>query len=169
MYCPRCATHNIDDTKFCRSCGANLALVPQALTGQLPERGSRRRYRHRHRDDGPATVEGAITKLFAGIGFLLVSMAVWFFFPGGRYWWFWLLIPAFSILGKGIAEVVSLKLGGGADVRTGPNTLSSGIQTGELNPNRNEVALPPPSVTEQTTRQLDPKTDPYRYRDRDAG
>jgi hypothetical protein len=47
MYCPKCATQNTDETKFCRSCGSNLSLVPQALTGRLPEARSGRR---RHRD-----------------------------------------------------------------------------------------------------------------------
>jgi hypothetical protein len=32
MYCPQCSTNQSDDLKFCKSCGANLAAVRQALT-----------------------------------------------------------------------------------------------------------------------------------------
>lgn len=34
MYCPNCANQMTDDVKFCRSCGANLRSVKEALTGQ---------------------------------------------------------------------------------------------------------------------------------------
>ena len=32
MSCPRCATQNTDDTKFCRGCGTNLASVSLVLS-----------------------------------------------------------------------------------------------------------------------------------------
>lgn len=32
MFCPRCATPNADDTKFCRACGTNLQVVSLALS-----------------------------------------------------------------------------------------------------------------------------------------
>lgn len=32
MFCPRCATQNSDDTKFCRGCGTNLATVNLVLS-----------------------------------------------------------------------------------------------------------------------------------------
>ena len=35
MFCPKCATQNLDGASFCRTCGANISLVPQALTGQI--------------------------------------------------------------------------------------------------------------------------------------
>lgn len=36
-YCPKCAAQNAEDAKFCRSCGANISLVSQALSGELLE------------------------------------------------------------------------------------------------------------------------------------
>ena len=32
MFCPKCATSQSDDLKFCKSCGANLSAVRQAVT-----------------------------------------------------------------------------------------------------------------------------------------
>src|SRR5215210_813257 len=101
MYCPNCATSNLDGAKFCRSCGADISLVPQALTGRLPQNqpvetddeGRRRRGRR-----GAPSLDRAIKSMFMGMGFLLVSIVL-AFAPMGRGWWFWMLIPAFSILG----------------------------------------------------------------------
>ena len=36
MFCPKCATANSDQGKFCRACGTNLETVALALAGQLP-------------------------------------------------------------------------------------------------------------------------------------
>jgi len=161
MYCPRCATQNTDDTKFCRSCGSNLSLVPQALTGQLPEEHLSRRQRRRARHDRPPSLEHGITRVFMGVGFVLAAAGSFFFVPAGHIWWFWLLIPAFAMLGRGVADIVaSLRLPQPLPPVSQP-MFPPGGRTGEF-PQRNDAALPPPSVTEQTTRQLDPKTDPYR-------
>jgi hypothetical protein len=35
MYCPRCATQNLDGAKFCRACGTNLETVALVLAQQL--------------------------------------------------------------------------------------------------------------------------------------
>jgi len=34
MYCPTCGSHNLAEVKFCTRCGANLAIVSEALTGK---------------------------------------------------------------------------------------------------------------------------------------
>ncbi len=36
MFCPRCGSNQGEGKKFCTACGTNLALVSQALSGQLP-------------------------------------------------------------------------------------------------------------------------------------
>jgi zinc ribbon protein len=163
MYCPKCATQNAEDTKFCRSCGSNLSLVPQALTGRLPDAPSGKRRRRDLEHGGPASLANGITKLFVGLGFLLVSLALGVS-NAGRGWWFWMLIPAFASLGKGVAEIVSVKYGQNLTQGTSQVAMPPAARTGELPP-RNDVLFAPPSVTEQTTRQLDATTDPYRYRD----
>ena len=37
MFCPRCASEQSDELKFCKSCGANLYAVRQALTAREPD------------------------------------------------------------------------------------------------------------------------------------
>ena len=166
MYCPKCATQNVDDASFCRGCGANVSLVPQALEGRVPEplaEGKRARS-DRHKRDDPPNLTYALVKTFVGIAFILVALAVKDVFQiAGHVWWFWMLIPAAGSLGAGVAEFVRLyqqqpqqqrpSLTGSAYV---PPAISDAPRAGELPPRRPRVDIyTPSSVTENTTKLLD--------------
>jgi hypothetical protein len=162
MFCPKCATQNLDGASFCRSCGANISLIPHALSGQLPQArpdedidGSRRsRRRHGRRE---LSLDNAFKNVFMGIAFLLVSVAL-AFSRMGYGWWFWMLIPAFSMMGTGVAQYIRLK------EREKQSFLSGNIGQPSMQPPRRvdafptrstgELVAPPPSVTEGTTRHL---------------
>ena len=83
MYCPNCAAP-IDGVKFCRSCGSNVSLVPQAMSGQLPQSDDAKdkwRQGHHHLGLGASpsleeepSIERAISCFFSGIGFLVAAM-----------------------------------------------------------------------------------------------
>ena len=163
MFCPNCATKNIEGAHFCRSCGANLSLVPQALTGQLPvaepDRYSRRRAKRRNEEDVPASLEKGIVNVSMGIGFLVAALAVMFKFPGGFTWGWAFFIPAFSCFGRGVAMVVAARKNQekmrGESFK--PNSLPSGAGPFLGEPHShptNELVPPVPSVTEGTTRHL---------------
>lgn len=161
MYCPTCATQNADGTKFCRSCGTNLSLVPQAITGRLPE-ARRGRKKKDFEDGGPANLGNGITKLFMGLGFVLVAAGAFFFAPAGHIWWFWLLIPAFAFLGKGVAEIVTALQA----QRVNPAyyaAMPPPVNSVTLPPQSDFEKMPPTSVTEGTTRHMTPV--PERHRD----
>jgi len=154
MYCPKCATQIDETQKFCRACGANVSLVPQALTGEITHRG-------RHRYDKPISIEQAATSFFTGLAFIVVSFAVLRFAPAGRIWWFWLLIPAFSCMGSGIGLYLKLReqqrqLAQFNPVVSQPNLASTATPAPELSaPTTSELHIPS-SVTEHTTKHLDP-------------
>ena len=163
MYCPKCAAANADDVKFCRSCGANLSLVPQAITGRLPEsRHTRRRDRHkREENEGPPNLAKGITNFIMGLGFIVVAGAI-FFSPGGRGWWWAMLFPAFSLIAKGVAQVVAAKGAIGLPPRPAQTAMPPVPNTADLSPRQShDLRTPPPSVTEGTTRHLDQTTDRY--------
>lgn len=160
MFCPKCATQNLDGASYCRSCGANVSLVQHALSGQLPQVaedtdvGRRGRKRHGRRE---VSLEHAFKNAFMGIAFLLIAIAL-AFSRMGTGWWFWMLIPAFSMMGTGIAQYIRIKEREKHALRSG-GMGSIGIQQtpdmAEI-PARNtsELLAPPPSVTEGTTRHL---------------
>jgi hypothetical protein len=170
MFCPKCGAQNIEDAKFCRGCGADIGLVPQAMSGELPDKravgfdaagqpydetGHRIR---RHKE--PPRLDKAITNMFIGIAFLLVAFSVMKFAPGGRMWWFWMLIPAFATLGGGVAEYVRVKQSREEEVklpgiRSRPAIAPQPARVSALPPRNTSELVPPPSVTEGTTRHLD--------------
>jgi hypothetical protein len=145
------------------------------MTGQLPEKRTAghdseglsydRARRRRNRDKEPPRLDKAITNIFMGIGFLLVSLSVMLFGPGGRIWWYWMLIPAFTMLGGGVAEYVRYKQSREEEVKlpgiqSRPELPSTPPAHVSALPTRNTSELiQPPSVTEGTTRHLDLRAD----------
>jgi hypothetical protein len=177
MYCPKCGTENIEEANFCRGCGADLAPVSQALSGRVPERRSashdledRSRDRHERRNRGAKEprIDKAITNIFTGIGFLLVAIMVYFFGPGGKAWWWTMLIPGFTTLGGGIAEYVRYKQLKGEEQKppgTSEPRAAAAVppaRVSALPPRNTSEMVPPPSVTEGTTRHLNIKADAPR-------
>jgi hypothetical protein len=76
----------------------------------------------------------------------------------GTGWWFWMLIPAFSMMGTGVAQYIRLKESKKKDFQitgTRQPSLQAARQVDSF-PSRptGELVSPPPSVTEGTTRHL---------------
>jgi hypothetical protein len=162
MFCPKCATQNVDGASFCRSCGANISLIPHALSGQLPTARPDDDRDHDWRDDWrkrrrnrPPSIDAGIRSLVGGIAFIVVSILVAMYSPGGWTWWYWLLIPASTFIGRGISELVRAKQAGAVGAaRQSPQLQSPNpIQIPQPR-STNELMPPAPSVTEGTTRHL---------------
>lgn len=160
MYCPRCSTQNIDSASYCRTCGANLSLVPQALTGKLPEAQTDNLDRRGRRRREPSIGRG-VTRTFMGIAFLLVAAGITFSGRGSGGSALWLLIPAFLFLGRGIGELVTLLNTERAARQIAPPPPMQ--NTSPLPPRQSFDPLAPPSVTEGTTRHLE--TAPQKNQD----
>jgi hypothetical protein len=176
MFCPKCGADNAEAASFCRGCGSNISLVPQALTGTLEtprptgdlklSRGERREIerelRRARKGRKPASVEGAVVPFFGGIGFIVVALAIMLFMPGGHMWGFWMFIPAFFMIGSGVSEYLRWKeqqkatrLPGHAPPLSVPAPPQRAATLAPP-PRRDTTEFyPPGSVTEGTTKLLD--------------
>ena len=168
MFCPNCATKQIDGAHFCRSCGANISLVPQAMTGQLPQANppDEGYYRRRRRDRG-ASSGYAIRSIMTGTMFAVIAVMTSRYVEGGSRWWFWLLIPAFMMFARGLS--VFARSGGRKNETVKPlQPMVNALRTPELPvPRTGELMTPVPSVTEGTTRHLgaEARTRPFDLSD----
>lgn len=168
MFCPKCATQNLEGAKFCRSCGTDISLVPQVLTGELAtrlsaadDRSRRRAGRHEHRD--VPTIERAVRHLFMGAAFVFIAFAIRTWMPGGHVWWFWMFLPAAGLLADGVSTYLRLASEGKpsaahtaahAYTQPLPSVAPPPRAAGSLSPADTGEMVPPPSVTEGTTRHL---------------
>jgi hypothetical protein len=162
MFCPKCGIQNPETGKFCRSCGTDLGDVSDVLTGKLKiERGC-----GTNRRGKPITLESSLSKLFMGIAFVVVAIALALTGKGGG-WWFYMLIPALMFIGSGIAQFIQVRSGQRSAQFADPsqNILSGSASTTALPPKQTNFISPesryetgdlvPPSVTDTTTRHLE--------------
>ena len=160
MFCPKCGQQNPETGKFCRGCGTDLGNVTQALTGTLSQP-----HQMLDRKGKPVSWDRAIAKIFTGLAFLAVTIAL-AFSGSGRGWWFWMLIPAFTSLGAGIAQFIQLRKSekGGVmyssssgAIPPAQNPALPPPQTHWVSPDSRYKTgdLAPPSVTDGTTRHLE--------------
>src|ERR1043166_798650 len=168
MFCPNCAAQNLDGASFCRVFGANISLVAQALSGNLPAAPaqddiSSRRQRRRDRNRGvEPSMEKGIMNVFIGLGFIVAAIAIMLRFPAGVFWGWSLFIPGFSNMGRGFAAIAAARRSptglptgnAGAYFPAQPANVSSPMLSGPSAPRTGELRTPVPSVTEGTTRPL---------------
>jgi hypothetical protein len=172
MYCPRCATQNLDDIKFCRACGTNLETVALALSDQQhpvklskdedEEPKPEKSWLEKRKEGMDGIVKGTGlmgASLLIGIALGLFSNAPdWIIIWAGLAGWMacWGFISMVSGIGA-LAEARFLRrqLGQTANRSTAPiaQTLPSGHQA-MLPDALDTPKLSPPSVTEHTTKPL---------------
>jgi hypothetical protein len=138
-----------------------VSLIASALSGQLPqaqpEASDESFCSTGRRGRKEPSIDNAVRSLFTGIAFLLVAFAL-AFSRIGTGWWFWMLIPAFSIMGTGVAQYMRIKEREKRAFQPGTFGQPSMQAPARVNtfPARNtgELVPTPPSVTEGTTRHL---------------
>jgi hypothetical protein len=171
MFCQKCGTKNPDNGKFCRSCGTDLVTVSDV------EKTSNQRFGMMEpiqpmtltsRRGRPINLESALGKLFMGLAFMVVAIILGFTGKASG-WWYWMLIPAFGMLGSGIAQYIQIKNNPQQSLSPAPQNfpdrVSAGSQNTALPPAQTEYVSPdsryktgdlvPPSVAENTTRHLE--------------
>jgi hypothetical protein len=175
MYCPRCGIENpAEDVKFCRACGEDLRLTAQALgkrigwTAFLNNRLDNMlagRYGLSARDGG--------INIFIGLAGLMI--AVYYMLTGIGALLVWVVISLSLLLGIGVGvyDVIIYRRsvrGFPRDVDRVPGDLSifnkaatPAAGKAELGEGRPTDEIVPPSVTEGTTKRLEPQ--PRRARE----
>jgi hypothetical protein len=147
MFCPKCATQNLEGASFCRTCGANISLIPQALTGEITKAPEQSVSGRRRRENREVTLEQAFKSFFMGVAFLLIAIAL-SRSPVGAMWWFWMLLPAFIFMGTGVGQYFRIQ----ERQRLGPPPAANTFPEQARNPD--QLRAPVASVTEGTTRHL---------------
>lgn len=161
MFCPKCGNQNPETGKFCRGCGTDLGNVSSALAGVPPAKLVDKK--------GKQGCEGAIPQIFMGIAFMAVAIILGATGKGSG-WWFWMLIPAFGMLGSGVAKCVQRKqsqknrdmaFAQFEDAKLSGNNQQPGLPAshtsyvGSVESRYKTGDLVPPSVTDNTTRHLE--------------
>ena len=164
MFCPKCGTENNDNGKFCRKCGTNIGAVTNALSGNKAISEDLQQKLKKKK----TSWESAVSTSFMGLAFLVVSIIL-AFQPMGRGWWFWMLIPAFAMIGTGVSKIIYMRSYENnvlTALEEETKTLSESEQQ-KLPPKQTEFVsnipdskyqtgdLVPPSVVENTTRHLE--------------
>jgi hypothetical protein len=162
---------NLDDAKFCRACGADIRLVPQALQGVLPAAWERpaegkAAKRRKEKKRAPATIDAGLKDIFEGIGLFIIFLIGLFVFRGAFWLTVWFIIPALASVGEGIGKLIRAQQertqlppapyeGGNFQ----PAPFVPAHVAGELSsPDTTEIVRAPASVTDVTTRHLDAPT-----------
>ena len=172
MFCPKCGGQNPEEGKFCRSCGTDLGNVSQALSGNMPVQ-TQAFYTDRkgrmHSNNPDDIYSSAVKSIAGGIGFLIISLALFITgVAGGHTWWWAMLFPGFSMLGRGVSQMAKLRRMEKRSVGA-VNTIQSNqfppAPNQSLPPPQTEWVAPdsryktgdltPPSVTDSTTRHLE--------------
>lgn len=176
IYCPRCAAQNAESAKFCRSCGTDISLVTEALTGSMTSVKTKPIGKYKKEP----TIEKAMETLFVGLAFLLIVFGGAIFFTGGFMMWIWFIIPALTLIGSGIGQWMSLKQKQQAQMTNStslpplssarsndfalnaPTTQQLAAHGEKLHDEqmRRENLAPPFSVTDGTTRLFDQIPEP---------
>ena len=171
MFCPRCAADNQDDAKYCRACGADIHLVPQALTGLLPadlaqsddkpEKKSKKK-----KDDEGKLLEKGMENVFVGLAFLVIFLGGLFYLRGAFFFWVWFIIPSLACFGEGLGQLLRsrreyrllmARAHGSNELGAAEPPALYGAPTPALPlvaPDTADMSESPFSVTEATTRHL---------------
>ena len=153
MFCPKCGLQNADETRFCRGCGADLSNVLAVIDGGSPKSlAIDEKYIHRF--------SSGVRGLTMGIGFLIVAAIAYGISARLGVLTVFALAFGFVFLSAGISRMVQARAikklrepkktdpalsPGTPDYITPPRSV---YQTDDL--------ATPRSVTEHTTRHLEP-------------
>jgi len=155
MFCPKCGSQNVDESRFCRGCGADLTGVLAVIEGK-PALG--RPVAEKQIDLFSSGIRNVVLAFgFAALAFIIAMI------PGDTHFWVMFLIPAFILLASGISRII--KANWLKELRDEEANRLSSRQTPVLAAGQQDYIKPsiyetdnllevPASVTEGTTKNL---------------
>jgi hypothetical protein len=163
MYCPRCATQNLDGAKFCRACGTNLETIALALAQQLDpahsDKGVAKNKLEKRSEGltkivrasgliGASALVGAVLALFSNNPDWII---IWMIFAGWMACWgvMWLVSGIAALIESRFTPLEARQIAGETVSRTTP--LGSDQ---EILPTPTPKLSLPSSITEHTTELL---------------
>ncbi|MGH9751375.1 MAG: hypothetical protein ACREA2_01205 [Blastocatellia bacterium] len=180
MFCPKCGSNQGEGKRFCTVCGTNLAVVSQALTGQLPQPNY---YAppvpHPLEVERQRAMAKGVRLSIIGGGIVALKFFSFIFsgpFRGDSPFGFWTFI-GFILLAVGISKIITSRPPSDGDspspqqthsmqqanphpiFSAPPATGPSVPQTSELEP----ISRHAPSVTEDETRHLPHGRPPHEF------
>lgn len=151
MYCPRCGKSNSNDTKFCHACGEDLKVIARALTRHWPAALATRLDKFIERTNTSGRI---LRQSIAGavLGAIALFVGIVGIVEGG-----WLsigfMLLACLLFAASIWDIVVYKRS--LSSSSASADLPPAKDTAELSP-PDPLQIAPPSVTEATTKHLDP-------------
>ena len=120
MYCPSCSTQSIEGAKFCKSCGMNLGVVTQALSGGVTVTDP---LRDREYKRARKQISDGIQGFAVGGAFMAGAALTYFLVPKNSY------VYALA-LGLALVGIIKLfrSVGSIIDARVGPKLLDPALQ-----------------------------------------
>jgi hypothetical protein len=174
VYCPKCSTQNSDDVRFCRLCGAPLELVALALDGKLVRKRKSSKTKASQSEETPEVKRAKGTgEIVSGSTLIAVSLLILLGpmpFIGQAFPWLviwsaifgWMAIWGTIELAQGLGHVLGANRIPStlSDAAPGtPNLLADPQSENALvDRSASYEIVAPPSVTETTTRHLNPQT-----------
>jgi hypothetical protein len=156
MFCPKCGSQNLIETKFCRSCGTDLGNLLALIDGRTPEVSAAA---EKYIELNSRGLSGTIL----GVGFLLISAILFSIPPHNGIIWLLPLAFAFFFLSVGLSRFVHARgirnLGRASEQRALPTAQAEYIKPARTPFETDDLAAVPLSVTEHTTRHLGTASD----------
>ena len=163
MYCPACGTETSDSQKFCRSCGMDVQIVQSAVAEHFSQGSTNEFIAAKLTESRRKELERRGTIMMLGGGALIVLLVVGFLIAVGLSRVFGFDVNALGLIAPWIIAVglILMIIGIGIGVYPRLAKDSSRKKPDELIEPKAKLIIestvePIPSVTEHTTRELEP-------------
>ncbi len=120
MFCPTCSTQAVEGAKFCKTCGMNLAVVTQALSGGVVVSDP---LRDREYKRARKQISDGIHGICVGSALLIAAGLAYFLMPKNTY----VYVLSLALALTGVIKLFK-SIGSIIDARVGPKMVDPALQ-----------------------------------------